>query len=140
MDRILKSYPTIYNSSFNIYSTRYVNILIPLSGCQVVPCSLDRQPLPSFWWDSAGPTYAHQVAGLLGYNIPKTQLLYGTDYPYAPLAPQAGSLAAVKGSPMFTPAEKTAIFRSNAVSLFGNKIACECCVLLRFGTTGLSMI
>ena len=32
----------------------------------------------SFWWDSAGPTYYHQVAGLLGYGIPKSQLLFGT--------------------------------------------------------------
>ncbi|KAF8156882.1 hypothetical protein B0H34DRAFT_657833 [Crassisporium funariophilum] len=100
IDRILKSYPAIYDSSLQIYSTR-------------------------FWWDSAGPTFAHQVAGLLGYGIPKTQLLYGTDFPYAPLAPQAGSLAAVKNSPLFTAAEKTAIFRTNAQALFGNKINCE---------------
>ncbi|KDR76426.1 hypothetical protein GALMADRAFT_246767 [Galerina marginata CBS 339.88] len=97
VDRILKSYPTLYDSSFQIYNTR-------------------------FWWDSAGPTYFHQVSGLLGMGVPKTQLLYGTDFPYAPLAPQAPSLAAVKNSPLFTAAEKTAIFRTNAQNLFGNKI------------------
>ncbi|KAF9486182.1 hypothetical protein BDN70DRAFT_926886 [Pholiota conissans] len=47
VDRILKSYPTIYDSSFQIYNTR-------------------------FWWDSAGPTFAHQVSGLLGMGVPKT--------------------------------------------------------------------
>ncbi|TFK36383.1 hypothetical protein BDQ12DRAFT_686809 [Crucibulum laeve] len=97
IDRILKSTPAIYDSSLNIYSTR-------------------------FWWDSAGPTYFHQVAGLLGFGIPKSQLLYGTDYPYAPAFTQAGSLNAVKNSALFTAVEKTAIFRSNAVTLFGNKI------------------
>ncbi|KAF8163694.1 hypothetical protein B0H34DRAFT_696470 [Crassisporium funariophilum] len=97
IDRILKSYPAIYDSSFNIFHTR-------------------------FWWDSAGPTYFHQVAGLLGYNVPKSQLLYGTDFPYAPLQVQAGALAAVKNSPLFTAAEKTAIFSTNAESLFGDKL------------------
>ncbi|KAF4616626.1 hypothetical protein D9613_008791 [Agrocybe pediades] len=58
VDRILKSYPTIYNSSFEIFSTR-------------------------FWWDSAGPTFFHQVSGLLGIGVPSSQILYGTDFPYA---------------------------------------------------------
>ncbi|KAH6902444.1 hypothetical protein BKA70DRAFT_1229091 [Coprinopsis sp. MPI-PUGE-AT-0042] len=97
VDRILKSVPAIYDSSFAIYKTR-------------------------FWWDSAGPTYFHQVAGLLGIEIPKSQLLYGTDLPYAPSFTQAGSLAAVKASTLFTAQEKTAIFRTNAQTLFGNKI------------------
>jgi hypothetical protein len=30
------------------------------------------------WWDSAGPTYPHQVLGLLGYGVGKWQLVYGT--------------------------------------------------------------
>ncbi|KAH6912814.1 hypothetical protein BKA70DRAFT_1265086 [Coprinopsis sp. MPI-PUGE-AT-0042] len=97
VDRILKSTPAIYDSSFAIYKTR-------------------------FWWDSAGPTYFHQISGLLGMEIPKSQLLYGTDLPYAPSFTQAGSLAAVKSSLLFTLAEKTGIFRSNAQRLFGNKI------------------
>ncbi|KAF9014208.1 hypothetical protein BDQ17DRAFT_1342277 [Cyathus striatus] len=97
LDRILKSAPAIYDSSLAIYSTR-------------------------FWWDSAGPTYYHQVSGLLGYGIPKSQLVYGTDYPYAPSYTQPGSLAAVKASTLFTSDEKSAIFRSNAVTLFGSKI------------------
>ncbi|KAJ2933700.1 hypothetical protein H1R20_g3361, partial [Candolleomyces eurysporus] len=97
IDRILKSAPAIYDSSLQIYSTR-------------------------FWWDSAGPTYYHQVAGLLGYGIPKSQLLFGTDFPYAPIFTQAGSLAAVKASTLFTAAEKTAIFKGNAANLFGSKL------------------
>jgi hypothetical protein len=30
------------------------------------------------WWDSAGPTYPHQVLGLLAYGVGKGQLVYGT--------------------------------------------------------------
>ena len=96
----------------------------------------------SFWWDSAGPTYYHQVAGLLGIGVPKSQFLFGTvsflrlsfttiklllnpsiqDFPYAPIFTQAGSLAAVKASTLFSAAEKTAIFKTNAQNLFGNKL------------------
>ncbi|KAG6888369.1 hypothetical protein C0992_008671 [Termitomyces sp. T32_za158] len=78
----------------------------------------------SFWWDSAGPTYYHQVAGLLGYGIPASQLLFGTDSPYAPSFTQAASLAAVKGSTLFTDDQKTALFTANPKALFGSKISC----------------
>lgn len=74
------------------------------------------------WWDSAGPTYYHQVAGLLGYDIPKSQLLFGTDFPYAPIFTQAASLAAVKNSPLLSAAEKQAVFVDNAKRLFDGKI------------------
>ncbi|PQE22001.1 2-amino-3-carboxymuconate-6-semialdehyde decarboxylase protein [Rutstroemia sp. NJR-2017a BBW] len=33
-----------------------------------------------FWWDSAGPTYPHQVQGLLAYDISKSQLIFGTSF------------------------------------------------------------
>ncbi|KAF5369173.1 hypothetical protein D9615_009958 [Tricholomella constricta] len=97
IDRVLKTVPAIYDSSLNIYKTR-------------------------FWWDSAGPTYLHQVSGLLGFGIPKSQLLFGTDFPYAPSFTQAGSLAAVQNSPLLTAAEKTALFTTNPRTLFGSKI------------------
>ncbi|KAF9561151.1 hypothetical protein CPC08DRAFT_664696 [Agrocybe pediades] len=94
VDRILKSRPQLYDSSFEVFNTR-------------------------FWWDSAGPTYFHQISGLLGINVPRSQLLYGTDFPYAPAVVQPGSLAAVKSSNLFTADEKTAIFTTNAEALFG---------------------
>ncbi|KXN86696.1 2-amino-3-carboxymuconate-6-semialdehyde decarboxylase [Leucoagaricus sp. SymC.cos] len=93
IDRILKSTPAIYDSSMKIYQTR-------------------------FWWDSAGPTYYHQVSGLLGYNISESQLLFGTDYPYAPLFTQAGSLGAILSSPLLTDAERDALFSTNAGNTF----------------------
>ncbi|KAG6825703.1 hypothetical protein H0H92_002761 [Tricholoma furcatifolium] len=96
-DRILKSAPAIYNSSMEIYQTR-------------------------FWFDSAGPTYFHQVAGLLGYGIPASQLLFGTDYPYAPSYTQAASLAAVQDSTFIDDAIRTMLFYTNPINLFGSKI------------------
>ncbi|KAG6865411.1 hypothetical protein C0991_002905 [Blastosporella zonata] len=94
-DRILKSAPAIYNSSMQIYQTR-------------------------FWWDSAGPTYFHQVSGLLAYGIPASQLLFGTDFPYAPSYTQAGSLGAVQASTAITAAQKTMLFTTNPQNLFGS--------------------
>ncbi|KAF8884824.1 hypothetical protein BD779DRAFT_1612068 [Infundibulicybe gibba] len=93
IDRILKSVPAIYASSMNIYSTR-------------------------FWWDSAGPTYYHQVAGLLGYGIPKSQLLFGTDYPYAPSFTQAASLAACENTTLLSASDKQNLLTNNAQALF----------------------
>ncbi|KAJ7581331.1 hypothetical protein C8J56DRAFT_1015958 [Mycena floridula] len=89
IDRALRSLPEIYNSSLAIFNSR-------------------------FYWDSAGPTYYHQVGGLLAYGIPKTQLLFGTDFPYAPLSSQLSSLGAA--------AERTTVFRTSALDLFGKKI------------------
>ncbi|GLB34528.1 putative amidohydrolase [Lyophyllum shimeji] len=99
IDRVLKTVPALYDSSLNIYNTR-------------------------FWWDSAGPTYFHQVSGLLGYGLPKTQLLFGTDFPYAPSFTQPGSLAAVQNSPLLSPLERVALFTTNPQNLFGSKIDC----------------
>jgi predicted TIM-barrel fold metal-dependent hydrolase len=96
LDRFLKSLPQLYDASLKILQTR-------------------------FFWDSAGPTYYHQVAGLLGY-IPASQLLYGTDYPYAPIFTYGPSLAAVQNSNFVTDAQKTALFTSNAQNLFGNRL------------------
>ncbi|KAG6833103.1 hypothetical protein H0H87_011514, partial [Tephrocybe sp. NHM501043] len=98
IDRILKSAPAIYDSSLAIYRTR-------------------------FWWDSAGPTYFHQVSGLLAFGIPASQLLFGTDYPYAPSFTQAGSLAAVLASTVVTAEQKTLLFTTNPTNLFGSKIS-----------------
>jgi len=54
IDRVLKTvHQDLYNSSLEIYRTR-------------------------FWWDSASPTYTHQIDGLLAYDIPKANLVYGT--------------------------------------------------------------
>ncbi|KAF5362828.1 hypothetical protein D9757_012176 [Collybiopsis confluens] len=72
-----------------------------------------------FWWDSAGPTYYHQVAGLLGYGIPKTQLLFGTDFPYAK-AGESASLGAIEDSDLLSVQDRKMLFTTNAEQLFGH--------------------
>jgi len=95
VDRMLKSTgPAFYNSTLAIYQTR-------------------------FHWDSAGPTYYHQVSGLLGYNISTTQLLFGSDYPYAPPLTQPGSLEAIEDTSLISEAAKDQLFTTNAQALFG---------------------
>ncbi|KAG9050129.1 hypothetical protein FS837_007654 [Tulasnella sp. UAMH 9824] len=75
------------------------------------------------FWDSAGPTYPNQVKGLLGYSIPKSQLLLGTDFPYAPANIYAGALAGLTNDLTdFTQTEINNILRNNSVALFGKKL------------------
>ncbi|KAM7201055.1 hypothetical protein V8F20_005064 [Naviculisporaceae sp. PSN 640] len=69
------------------------------------------------WYDSAGPTYFAQVKGLLGYDIPKSQLVFGTDYPYSQF-PQSLSTQAILDADFLTQAEKSAIFVENAEDMF----------------------
>ncbi|KAL6708135.1 hypothetical protein ACN47E_003319 [Coniothyrium glycines] len=96
-DRLLKTYPPIYNATMHALQTRV-------------------------YWDSAGPTYSHQVGGLLAYDVPVRQLLFGTDYPYAPIFTYAGSLEAVKTSRFVDDEGREGLFRGNAVRLFGEKL------------------
>lgn len=96
-DRLLKSFPAIYNATMLALQTR-------------------------FYWDSAGPTYFHQVAGLLAYDIPKTRLLFGTDFPYAPSFTYGPSLLGIQNSPFVTDADRREIFKFNAQQLFGGRL------------------
>jgi predicted TIM-barrel fold metal-dependent hydrolase len=96
-DRLLKSYPALYAPTMAALQTR-------------------------FYWDSAGPTYFHQVAGLLAYGIPSTRLLFGTDYPYAPIFTYTPSLLGIESSTWVTDADRPEIFTTNAKQLFGNRL------------------
>ncbi|KIO34569.1 hypothetical protein M407DRAFT_39402, partial [Tulasnella calospora MUT 4182] len=98
LDRMIKSLgPTMEASLKSIYNTR-------------------------IFWDSAGPTYPNQVRGLRGYGIPDSQLVFGTDYPYAPAGSYAGAQAGFINDPDLNQAQVNAIFRNNTVALFGNKL------------------
>ncbi|KIO34568.1 hypothetical protein M407DRAFT_16543 [Tulasnella calospora MUT 4182] len=75
------------------------------------------------FWDSAGPTYPSQVKGLLGYGIPKSQLLMGTDFPYAPAGSYTGAMAGlVNDLADFTQTDINNILRNNSIALFGKKL------------------
>ncbi|KAJ4377174.1 hypothetical protein N0V86_006616, partial [Didymella sp. IMI 355093] len=97
-DRLLKSFPVIYNRTMAALQTR-------------------------FFWDSAGPTYFHQVGGLLAYSIPATNLLFGTDFPYAPTFTYAPSLLGIKTSSFVTDSERVGIFNRNAQRLFRDRLS-----------------
>jgi predicted TIM-barrel fold metal-dependent hydrolase len=97
-DRLLKSFPAIYDRTLAALQTR-------------------------FYWDSAGPTYFHQVGGLLAYDIPATKLLFGTDYPYAPIFTYGPSLRGIETSPFVTDSERLGLFFRNAQQLFRGRLA-----------------
>jgi predicted TIM-barrel fold metal-dependent hydrolase len=97
-DRLLKSFPAIYNRTMSALQTR-------------------------FFWDSAGPTYFHQVAGLLAYDVPTTNLLFGTDFPYAPIFTYTPSLLGIETSPFVTRSEHLGIFFRNAQRLFRDRFS-----------------
>ncbi|KAF7314294.1 Amidohydro-rel domain-containing protein [Mycena kentingensis (nom. inval.)] len=70
------------------------------------------------WWDSAGFTYAHQIAGLLAFNISSENLLFGTDYPY--ISDSAIRLAGrdMMQTRWLTAEEKDGVKNRNAQRLF----------------------
>ncbi|KAG8904731.1 hypothetical protein FRB99_001270 [Tulasnella sp. 403] len=97
LDRMIKSVPNLEAQAKAIYKSR-------------------------IWWDSAGPTYPNQVKGLQGYDIPVSQLVFGSDFPYAPSFTYAGSIAGLENDPNFTPDQIQNILTNNSRALFGDKI------------------
>ncbi|TKA62424.1 hypothetical protein B0A49_07865 [Cryomyces minteri] len=67
----------------------------------------------------AGPTYNHQVQGLLAHSVPASQLIFGSDWPYGPPLSSLDSLAAIVDAPVLSPEEKEGVFGGNAGVLFG---------------------
>ena len=96
-DRLLKSYPAIYTKTMEVLRTRV-------------------------YWDSAGPTYEHQVAGLRAYDVPAKQLFFGTDFPYAPIFTYGPSLLGVQNSKWVMDLDRPGIFAGNAQRLFGGRV------------------
>ncbi|KAJ7347598.1 hypothetical protein DFH08DRAFT_162430 [Mycena albidolilacea] len=74
------------------------------------------------WWDSAGITYAHQLGGLLAYNISPSFLLYGSDWPWIPAALVDPAFDAIATSPFLNDAQKLAMRSENVKRLFEGKI------------------
>ncbi|KAJ6506846.1 hypothetical protein C8R45DRAFT_1176223 [Mycena sanguinolenta] len=74
------------------------------------------------WWDSAGVTYAHQIGGLLAYNISPSFLLYGSDFPWIPAPLVDPAFDAIATSPFLNDAQKQALKSKNVKRLFAGKI------------------
>ncbi|KAG9014886.1 hypothetical protein FRB94_009044 [Tulasnella sp. JGI-2019a] len=72
-----------------------------------------------FYWDSAGPTYPNQIQGVLGYGIPTSQFVFGTDYPFSTPAEASSNLQGITTdtNSQIVPAIP-AILRSNAAGVF----------------------
>lgn len=61
------------------YKTRYIHALhLSFSKSNITTPRSFSDLFSRLWYDSAGPTYFDQVKGLLGYDIPKSQLVFGT--------------------------------------------------------------
>ncbi|KAK5127903.1 hypothetical protein LTR85_005020 [Meristemomyces frigidus] len=71
------------------------------------------------FWDAAGPVFPHQVQGLLAYGVPPSQLLFGTDYPYAHF-PYALQIATIENATFLTASEKVGLFAGNSKTLFAS--------------------
>ncbi|KAG8857663.1 hypothetical protein FRB96_005681 [Tulasnella sp. 330] len=67
------------------------------------------------WWDSAGPEYPRQVTGIEAY-VPQSQLVLGSDYPFAPTVSYAPAFAGLNSDPNVN---VTAIRHDNALTLLG---------------------
>ncbi|PVH93896.1 hypothetical protein DM02DRAFT_732832 [Periconia macrospinosa] len=76
-----------------------------------------------FWYDSAGPVYPRQIKGLLAHDIPVSQLVFGTDYPYGigfwDVNANIGGLA---DADFLSVQEKNSVFYENAKRLWKGKI------------------
>ncbi|KAH7126653.1 hypothetical protein B0J11DRAFT_579091 [Dendryphion nanum] len=76
-----------------------------------------------FWYDSAGPVYPRQIKGLLSHNVPVSQLVFGTDYPYGiGFWDVNTNIAGLANDTSLTPQEKEAVFSENALGLWSTKI------------------
>ncbi|KAG9010976.1 hypothetical protein FRB93_003426 [Tulasnella sp. JGI-2019a] len=70
------------------------------------------------WWDSAGPEYPRQVQSLLPF-VPQSQLVLGSDYPYAPAVSYPGAFLGLNTD---TAVNLPAIKHDNAIALLGNRL------------------
>lgn len=91
-----------------------------------MPSALNPLVSSRVWYDSAGPVFYNQVKGLLGYGVPTTQLVLGTDYPYVPPSvPPFTNVESIPdsilGADFITEAEKLSVF-TNAKNIFGGHI------------------
>jgi hypothetical protein len=67
-------------------------------------------------------TYAHQLGGLLAYNISPSFLLYGSDYPWIPASLVDPAFDAIATSPFLDDMQKQAMRSENVKRLFKGKI------------------
>jgi predicted TIM-barrel fold metal-dependent hydrolase len=90
---------------------------IPILGERTVPPPQAMQAFARFYYDTALSVTPPQIAALRAM-VPTSQILYGTDYPFAPAERLRLAEDAFSQLP-FTPEEQDQIRRGNAARLFG---------------------
>ncbi|KAF2109779.1 hypothetical protein BDV96DRAFT_651745 [Lophiotrema nucula] len=76
-----------------------------------------------FWYDSAGPVYPRQIKGLLAHDVPVSQFVFGTDYPYGiGFWDVNANIEGLTDADFLSVEEKESVFYRNAQSLWKGKI------------------
>ncbi|ORY03467.1 hypothetical protein BCR34DRAFT_591550 [Clohesyomyces aquaticus] len=76
-----------------------------------------------FWYDSAGPVYPRQIKGLMAHDVPVSQFVFGTDYPYGiGFWDVDANTNGIANADFLSSEEKEAIFHHNASELWKGKI------------------
>lgn len=127
MDLILSPSHTLLNLTNLTWQVPHVGGSFPsildrfISSQPALRAEVIKAMKTRMYWDSAGPTYTGQVAGLLGYGVPASQLTFGTDFPYLPnpMLGEAGSLAGIMTSGFLNGMEREALFAGNARRMLG---------------------
>ncbi|KAF2792277.1 amidohydrolase 2 [Melanomma pulvis-pyrius CBS 109.77] len=97
-DRFLLGFPNDAEETRKIYATR-------------------------FWYDSAGPVYPRQIKGLLAHDVPVSQFVFGTDYPYGiGFWDVSANIRGLSDADFISAEDKKAIFYQNAKKLWKGKI------------------
>jgi len=96
----------------------------PVLGARAKPAADTLRALAGLHYDTALATAPHQIAALRAI-APVSQILYGTDFPFAPEATLRANEAQFAAIP-FTPQEREQVRHGNATRLFG-PFAARCC-------------
>ncbi|KAJ4358723.1 uncharacterized protein N0V89_003307 [Didymosphaeria variabile] len=76
-----------------------------------------------FWYDSAGPVYPRQIKGLLAHDIPISQMVFGTDYPYGiGFWDVNANINGLAEADFLSAEERNDVFSENTKSLWKGKI------------------
>src|SRR5690606_27521380 len=97
---------------------------IPVLGARTKPAPDTLRALGGLYYDTALAAAPHQVAALRAI-APVTQILYGTDFPFAPEAALRAAEAQFRALP-FSPEERAQVRSGNAGRLFPAFTA-RCC-------------
>lgn len=72
-----------------------------------------------FWYDSAGPVYPRQIKGLMAHDVPVSQFVFGTDYPYGiGFWDVDANIAGLANADFLSTQEKDGVFSLNARELW----------------------